>query len=131
MTDPMQLMQAWLEHFPAGDFDAFPGAIAEDFVLRLPFMPPGVDGEFRGREHARAVLEASAQGRSALVFSDVKVLRTEDPELFLTTARGAATMADGTPYRNEYIMLTRLRDGVVLEHVEYLNPLAVMASMGE
>jgi len=129
MTDVVELARAWLDSFPEGDFDTFPGEVAADFVLRLPFVPAGVPTEFRGRETARAALAGSAAGRSRLVFSDVVILRTEDPELVVTTARGAATMADGRAYRNDYIMLTRIRDGVVLEHVEYLNPLAVMASM--
>ncbi|MFV8819891.1 nuclear transport factor 2 family protein [Haliea sp. E17] len=130
MTDTVELTRAWLEHFPEGNFDAFPGAIAEDFLLRLPFMPAGVPTDYRGRETAQAVLKGSAEGRSPLVFSEVRILRTEDPELVMTTARGQATMNSGKLYENEYIMLTRIRDGVVLEHIEYLNPLAVIASMG-
>ena len=39
-------------------------------------------------------------------------------------------MNSGKPYRNQYVILTRIRDGVVLEHVEYINPLAVMAAAG-
>lgn len=131
MTDILDLTRAWLEVFPEGDFEAFPGEIAEDFLLRLPFVPPGVPNEFRGREHAREVLQKSAEGRSKLVFTDVRILRTEDPELVLTTAKASAEMHNGNPYANEYVMLTRIRDGVVLEHIEYLNPLAVIESMRE
>jgi len=129
MTDIVSLTRAWLETFAEGDFDAFSGEVSPDFVLRLPFLPAGIENEFRGRETARAVLRASAERRSKLVFEDVKILRTEDPELMVTTARAQATMDSGAIYRNEYIMLTRIRDGVVLEHIEYLNPLAVAESM--
>lgn len=129
MTDIVQLTRAWLEAFPEGDFDAFPGEVAADFVLRLPFVPAGVPNEFVGREATQAALAGSAQNRGKLVFSDVVIRRTEDPELVLTTASGEARMNNGRIYRNEYIMLTRIRDGTVLEHVEYLNPLAVMESM--
>ncbi len=130
MMDIVELTRSWLEVFPDGDFDAFPGAVAEDFLLRLPFMPAGAPTDYRGRELARSVLEGSASGRTRIVFSDVRILRTEDPELVMTTASGVATMHSGKPYKNEYIMLTRIRDGVVLEHIEYLNPLAVMEAMG-
>ena len=40
-------------------------------------------------------------------------------------------MNNGRIYRNEYIMLTRIRGETVLEHIEYLNPLAVMESMAD
>ena len=129
MNDIVELARAWIEHFAEGDFDDFPGEVAEDFTLRLPFLPPGLQNEFKGRETARAVLKKSAERRSRLVFEDVKILRTEDPELVVTTARAHADLDDGAIYRNEYIMLTRIREGVVVEHVEYLNPLAVADSM--
>jgi len=129
MTDIVELARAWIEVFGEGDFDAFPGKVSEDFVLRLPFVPAGVPSEFKGREVARAALAGSAKGRSKLVFSNVRILRTEDPELVVTTADGEATMASGKPYRNSYVILTRIRDGMVLEHTEYLNPLAVMEAM--
>ena len=128
MHDLIELVEAWLAVLPSGDFDAFPGAVAEDFVLRLPFVPPGVPNAFHGRAAALAVLQSSAAGRSPLVFSEKVIRRTDDPELALTTARAEATMANGNPYRNEYVMLTRIRDGVVIEHIEYLNPLAIMAA---
>lgn len=131
MANIVELAQAWLDAFPEGDFEAFPGKVSPDFVLRLPFVPAGVPSEFRGREVAQAALAGSAKGRSKLVFENVRILRTEDPELVVTTADAEAKMANGRTYRNSYVMLTRIRDGVVLEHVEYLNPLAVMESMGE
>ena len=130
MADDFALVKAWLEVLPEGRFDLFPGTIADDFVLRLPFAPPGVPNEFAGRETVEAVLQKTALGRSPLVFYDVVTLRTEDPHLFLTTCRGEATMNSGKPYRNSYAILTRIRDGVVLEHIEYLNPLAVMEAAG-
>lgn len=129
MTDSVELMRAWLETFGEGEWDAFPGRIAPDFTLRLPYVPAGVPNEINGREAVRERLSASSKGRSRLVFHDVRILRTEDPELLLTTCRGEATMANGKPYRNSYVMLTRIRDGEVLEHTEYLNPLAVIEAM--
>lgn len=131
MSDIIELTHAWLDVFPEGNFDSFPGKVPPDFVLRLPFVPAGVPGEFRGRDTARAALAGSAKGRSKLVFSDVVIRRTDDPELVLTTAKGEARMNNGRIYRNEYIMLTRIRGETILEHIEYLNPLAVMESMAD
>ena len=124
--DVIALTRAWLEVMPEGRFEDFPGRVADDFVLRLPFVPPGVPDEFRGREAAQAVLRASAAGRAPLVFTDKVMLRTEDPEVVVTTARAETVMANGNPYRNRYVIFTRIRDGVVLEHTEYLNPLAII-----
>ena len=127
-TDIVALAEAWLNHFPDGDFDAFPGAVSPDFVLRLPFVPPGVPTAFAGRDAAQAALRASAGGREKLVFTNKRILRTEDPELVVTTADAQARMANGALYSNSYVMFTRIRNGVVLEHIEYLNPLAIIAA---
>jgi ketosteroid isomerase-like protein len=130
MNDVLALARAWLEVVPEGRFDEFPGGIADDFVLRLPFVPEGIPSEFRGRETARAALAGSARNRSPLVLSDLVIRATDDAELVLVTARGEATMASGKPYRNEYVILIRIREGTVMEHIEYLNPLAIMAAAG-
>lgn len=130
MPDDFALVGEWLEVLPEGRFADFSGKIADDLALRLPFPPPGVPTEFIGRETVQALLSKTAEGRSPLVFHDVVTRRTDDPHLFVTTCRGEATMNSGKPYRNSYVIFTRIRDGVVLEHTEYLNPLAVMEAAG-
>ena len=131
MADNLALVHKWLKVMPEGRFDALPGRIAEDFVLRLPFAPPGVPEEFRGLEVAANVLSSSAANRSPLAFADLVILRTEDPQLFVATATASAVMASGKPYANSYVIFVRLRDGQVAEHTEYLNPLNVLAAMGD
>lgn len=131
MNDIVELVSVWLDVFAEGNFDDYPGGVAEDFVLRLPFVPPRIPTEFRGRETVRAVLAETAKSRSKLVFSNRVIRRTDDPELVVTTADGEAVMANGNLYLNSYVIFTRFRDGVVLEHTEYLNPLAVMEAAEE
>jgi len=131
MTDIVEYAAAWLDHFAEAEFDQYPGTIAEDFTFYLPFVPPGVPNVIEGREKVREVLENTVQGRSKITFSDVRIMRTEDPELVVATANGQATMANGNIYRNSYVFFTRIRDGEVLEHTEYLNPLQVIAAAEE
>lgn len=130
MDDIVSLVEDWLTHMPQGDFAAFRGGVAPDFVLNLPFMPPGLPNRFSGRDAAQAALRASTAGRAPLVFHGKVILRTEDPELIVVTAQAETVMADGTPYRNSYVIFVRIRNGVVIDHTEYLNPLAVMAAAG-
>ena len=126
MNGIIDLVDDWLAHMPQGDFGGFRGEIAEDFVLNLPFMPPGLPTHFEGREAAARALQASAQGRAPLRFTDKVLLRTEDPELVVATANAQTTMANGRAYRNSYVIFVRVRGGVIVEHTEYLNPLAVI-----
>lgn len=129
MTDKLALVHQWLEVMPEGRFDELPGKVADDFVLRLPFAPPGVPEEFRGREVAQAALSGSAKARAPLVFANLNVLRTEDPQLFVATAEASTTMGNGKPYANRYVIFVRLEGGQIAEHTEYLNPLKVIEAM--
>ena len=131
MNDIVAQVEDWLAHMPQGDFEGYCGPVADDFVLRLPFMPPGLPNEFAGCEVAQAALQSSAKGRATLVFSNKVILRTEDPDLVVATAQAETTMANGKPYRNSYVIFVRFRDGVIVEHTEYLNPLAVMEAAGD
>jgi ketosteroid isomerase-like protein len=128
MSDNIELARQWLEIMPEGAFDKLEGRISPQFVLRLPFAPPGVPQEFAGRDVARQALSGSAKSRSPLVFEDLVLLATEDPELFVATASGEATMASGKIYRNNYVIFVRIRDGMVVEHIEYMNPLNIIAA---
>ena len=131
ITDSVALARKWLEVLPEGEFDQLPGQIAEDFLLRLPYAPPGVPSEFRGREVAQKALSESAKNRSKLSFNNVVLLRTEDPELLVATATGGATMGNGKVYSNSYVIFVRIRGGVVIEHTEYLNPLKVIEAFSD
>ena len=131
MSDSVELARQWLEIMPEGAFDKLDGRVSPDFVLRLPFAPPGVPSEFIGREVAQQALSGSAKNRSPLVFENLMLLATEDPELFVATANGEATMASGKIYRNSYVILVRIRDGQVVEHTEYMNPLNIIAAFAD
>ena len=128
MSDSLELARSWLEIMPEGAFGELEGRISPDFVLRLPFAPPGVPQEFIGREVAQQALSGSAKSRSPLVFENLVLLATEDPELFVATANGEATMASGKIYRNSYVIFVRIRSGMVVEHIEYMNPLNIIAA---
>ena len=131
MSDNIELARRWLEIMPEGAFDKLDMQISPDFVLRLPFAPPGVPSEFIGREVAQQALSGSAKRRSPLVFENLELLATQDPELFVATANGEATMASGKIYRNSYVIFVRIRDGLVVEHIEYMNPLNIIAAFAD
>lgn len=126
MTDMISLMREWLDILASGPADAWIGRVAQDVVIRLPFAPPGVAAELSGFDHASEAMGAVWKTKRRFDWHDVVIRRTEDPELLVTTARSDAFMVDGRHYANNYVMLTRIRDGKVREHIEYFNPLPVM-----
>jgi ketosteroid isomerase-like protein len=126
MADLVALTREWLDIIAAGRFDDWGTRVAEDVVFRLPFAPPGAPEEMRGIETARETLRATWDGKKHFAWHDMVIRRTDDPDLVVTTARSEAEFVSGKRYANSYVIFTRFRDGMVVEHVEYLNPLKVL-----
>ena len=125
MSGVKALAERWHEMVATGAFDAWAEIVDPDFVLRMPFAPPGIADELHGVD-ARDALARSRQGQERFEWKDVIVRETEDPALVITTARSEVVLKGGGSYANRYVMLTRMRDGKVLEHVEYFNPLPII-----
>ncbi len=122
----VQLIREWLDISANGPADAWHERAASDVVIRLPFAPPGVTNEFRGLTQAIAAMSAVWAAKKSFTWHDVVIRRTDDPQLFLSTARSEVLLLSGQHYANSYVMLTRLQRGKVIEHVEYFNPLPVI-----
>lgn len=131
MTDPIKLTREWMDLAAMGPAEAWVGKVADDVVVYLPFAPPGVEHVMHGFDLARATLGAHWKTKRSFAWRDVVIRRTDDPELVLTTARSEAILQSGQRYANNYIMLTRVRDGKIKEHTEYFNPLPVVEMLGK
>lgn len=130
MNDVIAVMREWLELAAKGPAEAWAGRVARDVKIRLPFAPPGVETELDGFDAAVAGLSVAWDAKQSFEWRDVVIRRTDDPDLVVTTARTEALLRTGRRYANSYVMLTRIRDGLVVEHVEYFNPLAVLEAYG-
>jgi ketosteroid isomerase-like protein len=126
-----QLIREWLDVVSSGPAEAWPTYAADDVVIRLPFAPPGVANELRGRTFAIEALGGLWKAKRSFAWLDVVIRGTDDPELFVTTARSEAVLMSGRHYANSYVILTRLRNHKVVEHVEYFNPLPVIETFGQ
>lgn len=131
MSDAKALIREWLEITAMGPAEAWVGKAADDLVMRLPFAPPGVLAEMRGFDEVRDTLAHHWGTKQSFQWRDVVIRETEEPGLFVTTARSEVVLANGQPYRNSYVMLTRVRDGKVVEHTEYFNPLPIIEMLGK
>lgn len=127
----IELIREWLDAVSSGPAEAWSTRATPDVVIRLPFAPPGVAQELRGMAQAIAALSAAWKAKASFAWHDVVIRGTDDPQLFVTTARSEAVLLSGRHYANSYVILTRMRDRKVAEHVEYFNPLPVIEVFGE
>jgi ketosteroid isomerase-like protein len=131
MTAAKELIREWMDLMAVGPAEAWEGKASADVRVTLPFAPPGVAVEMSGFHSARDTLSHHWGSKQSFEWRDVTIRQTDDPELFVTTARSEAVMTDGRRYANSYVMLTRVSDGLIVEHAEYFNPLPIIALLGE
>ena len=131
MSDAKALIREWLDITAMGPAEAWVGKAADDLVIRLPYAPPGVLAEMRGFDEARDTLAHHWGTKKSFEWHDVVIRETDEPGLFVTTARSEVELMNGAPYRNAYVMLTRVRDGKVVEHSEYFNPLPIIEMLAK
>jgi ketosteroid isomerase-like protein len=125
MTEVKALARSWLDMVATGRFEVWAEIVDDEFVLRLPYAPPGTPEELRGLA-ARDALVGSLADQERFEWMDVVITATEDPELLVITARSEVALKSGGTYANSYVMLTRARGDKLVEHVEYFNPLPVL-----
>lgn len=131
MNDAKALVREWMDLTAVGPAEGWRGKASPDLVVRLPYAPPGVVPEMRGYDRALEVLSHHWGGKRSFDWRDVAIRQTEDPELFVTTARSEVVFDSGQTYGNSYVMLTRVRDGLVVEHIEYFNPLPIVDMLAQ
>jgi ketosteroid isomerase-like protein len=121
-----RLVREWLDMLASGPAEFWQGRVANDIVVRLPYAPPGVASAMDGIDQAIAAMTSHWDMTERFDWCDLVVRSTDDPGLYVTTARSDVLFRSGQRYANDYVIFTRIRDGIVIEHTEYFNPLPVI-----
>ena len=129
MTDLKKRVREWLDVGAKGPAEAWKEMCASDLVVRFPYAPPPVQRELRGLDTALATCSAHWKNMAKFEWHDVMIHATDDPDLFMTTARSETETVGGYPYCNHYVLRTRFRDGKIVEHVEWFDPMLVIEMM--
>ena len=104
---------------------------AEDGAKIIPFNPTAHTAfEWRGKEHLKANFEFNAKDLSTWEFTGMEVHPFLDPNFFMVKASGHGVHADGSVYENSYLFTIRLRDGLITELCEYMNPVNGLTASG-
>jgi ketosteroid isomerase-like protein len=119
------LAERWLGAVQALDIRGAAELLADDAVVEIPLAPPGLPDRFEGKAAIQAFLDGP-QLFSKLEFRDVEVHVTSDPEVVVLEYRATGTFeATGLEYANRYVLVVRARQGRIVLHREYFNPLAL------
>lgn len=114
-----------------GAFNEWLDKVAPDVTLKFPYAPPGSPRETVGFKACQTRMIAMASALKSLKWSDVNIRSTDEPGVVITTAKSKAETRWGQVYENDYVLITRFRNGLVCEHIEYFDPAPVIAVFGD
>ncbi len=119
----------WLDVLARGATDEWDQCVSDNIRMEVPFMPGDLALPVEGIEPNRQRVSTFWQAWKWFEFYDIKLHTVaDDSDLMFVQADSKAETHWGASYRNTYILRLRFRDGLIVEHVEFLNPLAVMTA---
>jgi ketosteroid isomerase-like protein len=130
--NPSEAVERFLRVAAEGTPDELADLYAEDSVIEMPFGPqPGVPIRFEGREGHRARFKSFAPSVRVDRIDLVEAHQTADPEVVIVEYDYQATaIPTGRSFANRYVMVMRIRDGLIVNSRDYANPLASAAAFG-
>jgi hypothetical protein len=104
---------------------------AEDGVQDMPFSPKGFPKRVEGKAAVAKHYSALPTSVGRMVFPDLKIYPTTDPNTFFVEFRGEIeVLATKKPYNNTYAGLFKFRDGKVTLFREYFDPIVFIEAWG-
>lgn len=129
----MELGQAYLVALQAKDRDAILALLADDFALEVPINVSGTNDfsdSWHGLEAAATNYDLTFQKIEVLQYTDLEFTPARDPNIAYAEGRGIMRMANGRPYRNQYIFRFEAENGKLKRIREYANPVTAAIAMG-
>ncbi|MDX6741532.1 nuclear transport factor 2 family protein [Actinocorallia sp. A-T 12471] len=96
----------------------------EDVVFEFPFAPPGRPERVEGKAALREYLRSVADAVRLEAVPSLEVHESVDPNVAIIemTTTGTVT-ATGAPFRQRYVAILTVRDGLISHYRDYWNPL--------
>lgn len=132
---PRETVERFLEVATHGSPDDMADLYAEDSVIEMPFGPrPGVAVRFEGREGPdghRARFSRFLPSVRVTGLDLIELHETADPEVIIVEYDlHAVAVPTSRAFTNRYVMIVRVRDGLITGSRDYANPLSSAAAFG-
>jgi hypothetical protein len=129
---PRQTIERFLEAVVSPAPGDMADCYAERFVIEMPFAEGLAPERMEStREELRARFTAGLASRRYTQVSDVRIHETADPEVVVVEYRIEGVKADeGVPFSLAFIMVMRVRDGLIVHSRDYSNPIAGARLLG-
>ncbi|SRR5258708_3218861 len=131
VSTPAETIERLFEILINGSLDDRAELYAPDVVIEMPYAPAAMPSIVQGREELRTRMKAAEGLWSYDKVGNVHLHQTDDPEVVVAEyqVHGKVT-ATGKAFVFSYIMVTRVRDGLIVSTRDYFNPLESAAALG-
>lgn len=120
-----EVADRFLEVAVGGDLPALADLYSEDSVIEIPFAPQGIPTRFEGREGHRSRFAMAANVLRQERVANVVIHESADPEVVIVEYDlHGRVVSSGKAFAHTYIMVMRIRDGLIVHSRDYGNPLA-------
>jgi ketosteroid isomerase-like protein len=129
---PRQTIERFLEAVVSPAPGDMADCYAERFVIEMPFAeglaPERIEST---REELRARFTAGRASRRYTRVTEVRIHETADPEVIVVEYRIEGVKAEGDdPFSLAFIMVVRVRDGLIVHSRDYSSPIAGARLLG-
>lgn len=124
-----KLIQSIFDALAIGDGRPFNEAMAEDFTWVM-IGSNSWSGTYRGREAVRRDLLKPLMKEFATRYTNTAQRIVAEGDMVVVECRGNVVTKSGKPYNNRYCWVCRLRDGQLVELVEYMDTQLVADTLG-
>lgn len=118
-----QLIETFFAVQPGKDINAFAATLHDDVYVRTPYAPSNFNAEMRGKQAVVDTWNTLFTTFGELLIPTYKVWATDQDGLFMATWSVDIETPNGARYRSENIGTLRVKDGLIVEYIEFFNPL--------
>ncbi|MBM7788123.1 nuclear transport factor 2 family protein [Tenggerimyces flavus] len=127
---PRETVERMLQASVDNAWDEFADLYAEDVVIEIPFTPNGQTARAVGREGLRERVKSFGTMRELTKVDNVVLHETVDPEVVIVEYDLHGQFRDQKPFVLSYVMVVRVRDGLIVSSRDYGNPVMTSRAMG-
>lgn len=128
--ESQRLIESFFDAQRRMDLDGVLGCVHRDVVMRTPYAPAPLPKEHCGKDAVGKTFSALFGGSIAVEISDVEVISTARPPLWLAYWTFEIHLKSGNTFAGSDIGTLSVRDGLIVEYTEYFDAIACASAYG-
>ena len=105
------------------DLDAFVETLHDDIILYTPYAPSSFPSKTEGKQGVLEIWKNLFDNFGELLIPQYKVYQTDEEGYYMATWEVDIETPTGKRYQSSNIGTYRMKDGKIIEYVEFFNPL--------